>query len=248
MQRMDADEKQDKENGRLAQFHHTISEQLNARLEESTKFFGLLIVVSTGYGYVLSTPVLCSQRDVFVLASFLAYGTVLWLTWYLAALGYAFRFLQNSQHLIEHALGWSPAYVPGPQNGRVVGEPPESLKLKDSFWLLPGIYHAHAAGLSAFLVVSNLYSLWVSRLGVVGSFLRGANLFSGRLVRIYLGILDKQILSEEVQKESQEASVAGRSGERLSDCVIHTIVANCHLPKRVPQPKRSLASGARALS
>jgi hypothetical protein len=149
---MDADEKQDKENERLAQFHHTISEQLNARLEESTKFFGLLIVVSTGYGYVLSNPALCGQRDVFVLASFLAYGTVLWLTWYLAALGYAFRFLQNSQHLIEHALGWSPAYVPGTQNGRT-GEPPESLKFKDSFWLLPGIYHAHAAGLSAFLVV-----------------------------------------------------------------------------------------------
>jgi hypothetical protein len=152
MQKMDADEKQDKENGRLAQFHHTISEQLNARLQESTKFFGLLIVVSTGYGYVLSNPALSGQKDVFVLASFLAYGTVLWLVWYLAALGYAFRFLQNSQHLIEHALGWSPAYVPGLQNGRT-GEPPEPLKLKDSFWLLPGIYHAHAAGLSAFLVV-----------------------------------------------------------------------------------------------
>jgi hypothetical protein len=150
---MDTDEKQDHEYERLAQFHHTISEQLNARLAESPKFFGLLIVVSTGYGYVLSTPHLSEQAEVFVLASFLSYATVLWSIWYLAALGYAFRFLQNSQHLIERALGWSPAYVPGPEDGRMSGEPPEPIKILKSFWLLPGIYHAHAAGLSVFLLI-----------------------------------------------------------------------------------------------
>jgi hypothetical protein len=96
---MTADEKQ-----LLAQFHHTISEQLNARLSESLKFFGLLIIVSTGYGYVLSKREL---DELFVPASLLAYGAVLCASWYLAALGYAFRFLQNSQHMIEHALGWT---------------------------------------------------------------------------------------------------------------------------------------------
>jgi hypothetical protein len=43
-----------KEKELLAQFHHTISEQLDSRLSESPKFFGLLVIVSTGYGYVLS--------------------------------------------------------------------------------------------------------------------------------------------------------------------------------------------------
>jgi hypothetical protein len=37
----------------LAGFHKTISEQLNARLAESPRFFWALVVVSTGYGYVL---------------------------------------------------------------------------------------------------------------------------------------------------------------------------------------------------
>ncbi len=37
----------------LATFHQTISKQLNARLEESPRFFWALVVVSTGYGYVL---------------------------------------------------------------------------------------------------------------------------------------------------------------------------------------------------
>jgi hypothetical protein len=44
---------EDKEKELLAQFHQTISEQLNARLSESPKCFGLLIVVSTGYGYAI---------------------------------------------------------------------------------------------------------------------------------------------------------------------------------------------------
>jgi hypothetical protein len=150
---MDPDEKHDKQNDRLAQFHHTISEQLNARLEESPKFFGLLIVVSTGYGYVLSTPSLVSQAETFFLASFLGWASVLWAAWYLAALGYAFRFLQNSQHLIEQTLGWRPGYVPGLPNGEMTGEPPETIRVWNRFWLLPSIYHPHVAGLIILLVV-----------------------------------------------------------------------------------------------
>jgi hypothetical protein len=138
----------------LAGFHHTISEQLNARLSESPKFFGLLIVVSTGYGYVLSKPDLRSQKLLFCLASLLSYAAVFWSAWYLAALGYAFRFLQNSQHCIEHALGWNPDYVPLPENGRMTGQPPwPPVGLSERFWLLPGIYVAHAAGLSVLLVL-----------------------------------------------------------------------------------------------
>lgn len=136
----------------LAGFHHTISEQLNSRLSESPKFFGLLIVVSTAYGYVLSKSDLRCNRELFVLASVLSYSAVLWAAWYLAALGYAFRFLQNSQHLIEHALDWSPGFVPGKEKERTTGEPPNPIKNPlDIFWLLPGIYHAHVAGLVVFL-------------------------------------------------------------------------------------------------
>jgi hypothetical protein len=144
----------DKEQELLAQFHQTISEQLNARLSESPKFFGLLIVVSTGYGYVLFSPALSSQKGLLILASLLSYTAVIWSSWYLAALGYAFRFLQNSQHCIEHALGWNPGYVPLPENGRPTGKPPSPPKtIFDRFWLLPGIYHPHAAGHGALLVI-----------------------------------------------------------------------------------------------
>lgn len=142
------------ERERLAGFHHTISEQLNSRLSESPKFFGLLIVVSSGYGYVLSKPDLSSQPLLFCLANVISYAAVLWAAWHLAALGYAFRFLQNSQHCIEHALGWNPDFVPRPENGRMTGEPPRPpVGLFGQFWLLPGIYHAHAAGLSILLLV-----------------------------------------------------------------------------------------------
>lgn len=145
---------EDKEKELLAQFHQTISEQLNARLSESPKFFGLLIVVSTGYGYVLSSPTLSSQKGLLVLVSLLSYAAALWSSWYLAALGYAFRFLQNSQHCIEHALGWNPRYVPRPENGRPTGKPPWPPKtISDRFWLLPGIYHPHAAGLGGLLAI-----------------------------------------------------------------------------------------------
>lgn len=136
----------------LVQFHHTISEQLNARLSESPKFFGLLIIISTGYGYVLSKPE--ELASLFVPASLLAYGAILWATWYLAALGYAFRFLQNTQHCIEHELGWD-RYTPLPENGRRIGKPPcPPQNFSDTFWLLPGIYHAHAAGLGTFLAMT----------------------------------------------------------------------------------------------
>jgi hypothetical protein len=114
---------------RLAGFHLTISEQLNARLAESPRFFWALVAVSTGYGYVLWNLRLQSEPDrtfLFTLASSLAYFAVLWASWYLAALGYAFRFLQNSQHCMEHALQWDnlgPRPIP-----RQPGEPPSPIK------------------------------------------------------------------------------------------------------------------------
>jgi hypothetical protein len=129
-----------------------------SRLSESPKFFGLLVVVSTGHGYVLSSPLLYKQKEVFFLASLLSYAAVLWASWYLAALGYAFRFLQNSQHRIENALGWNPKYVPGSEEDRMTGQPPQwpprtFRRSIDAFWLLPGIYHAHAASLAVFLIL-----------------------------------------------------------------------------------------------
>src|ERR1035437_5762655 len=125
----------DKDKELLAQFHHTISEQLNSRLSESPKFFGLLIVVTTGYGYVLSNRDLSCNRELFVSASLLSYGSVLWASWYLAALGYGFRFLQNIQHCVEHALRWNPRFVP------------RENKRTSPLWMLPSIYQPHATGL-----------------------------------------------------------------------------------------------------
>ena len=156
----------DKDKELLAEYHHTVSEQLNARLSESPRFFGLLIVVATGYGYVLSKPDLANHKELFVLTSFLSYAAVLWAVWYLAALGYAFRFLQNIQHSIEHELGWS-EFTPLPESGRRTGQPPSPASIFwDTFWLLPGIYHAHVAGLGAFVVIISAasgfyaYMLW----------------------------------------------------------------------------------------
>ena len=68
----------------LAAFHHTISEQLNSRLSESPQFFGLLVVVATGYGYALARP----ELHLKTLATALAMAATLWAGWYLAALGY----------------------------------------------------------------------------------------------------------------------------------------------------------------
>jgi hypothetical protein len=140
----------------LAGYHHTISEQLDSRLSESPKFFGLLVVVSTGYGYVLSKDNLSNQRFFVVIVSLVSYLAVLWASCYLAALGYAFRFLQNTQHCIEFKLGWQP-YTPGLEDGRRTGQPPQPWpgegQFWDNFWLLPGTYHAHAFGLAIFLAI-----------------------------------------------------------------------------------------------
>ena len=149
----------------LAGFHRTISEQLNARLSESPRFFWALVVVSTGYGYVLwnvanderqGEPGSCAML---VIASLLSYGAVLWASWYLlAALGYAFRYLQNGQHCIEEALGWD---VYGPPRG----DAPSKIRWGslDNFWLLPGIYHAHVSGLVLFLTIVIIAFFWYSR-------------------------------------------------------------------------------------
>lgn len=138
----------------LAGFHQTISEQLNARLEESPRFFWALVTISTGYGYVLWSVATApdtakpDRHAVATLASILAYLAVLWASWYLAALGYAFRFLQNSQHCIERALGWYD-YAPEPREPRGI------------FGLLPSIYQAHAFGLCAFLLVLCASFCWL---------------------------------------------------------------------------------------
>jgi hypothetical protein len=157
----------------LAGFHQTISEQLNSRLSESPKFFGLLVIISTGYGYVLSQHGLCK---LILPATVLALAATLWASWYLAALGYAFRFLQHSQHLIEHELQWRPKYVP------ISSGPSQSLAnpLK-WFGLLPGIYHAHAAGLIFFFVFISFIGFAGSKrfiVSIIGvSFIISANLF-----------------------------------------------------------------------
>jgi hypothetical protein len=41
-------------------------------------------------------------------ATFLVLACTLWAAWYLAALGYGFRYLQTTQHRIEHELKWTP--------------------------------------------------------------------------------------------------------------------------------------------
>lgn len=143
---------------KLADFHRTISEQLNARLEESPRFFWALLAISTAYGYALwgenSDPSALHQRQIVVrLVGVLAYLATLWASWYLAALGYAFRFLQNTQHCIERALGWD-KYAP--HNNL----PPKAPRWLDSFWLLPGIYHPHAVGLGVFLTLIAFTSVW----------------------------------------------------------------------------------------
>ena len=148
----------------LASFHDTISRQLNARLEESPRFFWALLVVSTGYGYVIWEMAKDPQttesplRTLFIIASLLAFGAVIWASWYLAALGYAFRYLQNVQHCIEHALGWD---IYGPER---VTFSPRIRRCSGAFSLLPGIYHAHIFGLIAFQVLINIaFSYYIER-------------------------------------------------------------------------------------
>ena len=153
---------------RLPQYHRTVSDQLNSRLEESPRFFWVLVGVSTAYGYVLWNvkPVAGKaepqRQDLLLLAWILMYLAVLWASWYLAALGYAFRFLQNCQHCVERALGWD-CYAP---SGRKPGTPPTKVRcycFGEVFWLLPGIYHAHAAGLFGLLVMLIGAYWWSSR-------------------------------------------------------------------------------------
>jgi hypothetical protein len=143
----------EKEKELLAHYHHTISEQLNSRLSESPKFFGLLIIVSTGYGYVLSNDKLSNNTRLFALASLLSYAAVLWASWYLAALGYAFRILQNIQRSIEQKLEWNKMYDSSQTSGENSRPPWPIRTIPDLVWLLPGIYHPHAAGLSALLIM-----------------------------------------------------------------------------------------------
>ena len=77
-----------------------------------------------------------------MLVSGVAYFSILWVVTYLAALGYAFRYLQNSQHRIEDVLGWE-IFRP-----ETTGIPPQNIRsIGDLFWLMPGIYHAHLYGL-----------------------------------------------------------------------------------------------------
>ena len=132
----------------LPAFHKIVSEQLNARLSESPKFFAALVIAGSAYGYALWLAWESSTKATeFLLASILAYAAVVWSLWYLAALGYAFRLLQNTQHCIERALRWD-RYTPSNN------EPPCHIQTAaDVFWLLPGIYHAHTFGLVAFLVI-----------------------------------------------------------------------------------------------
>jgi hypothetical protein len=159
------------ERDQLAGFHRVISEQLNARLAESPRFFWTLVAATAGYGYVLwnqksDAP---AQHIVVTLAAVLSYGAILWASYYLAALGYAFRFLQNCQHCIEHALGWD-AYTPtgpldqGAPRHRAGGVP--SGRFGHALKLLPGIYHAHVFGLVFFLglvVAAGCWDQWLKR-------------------------------------------------------------------------------------
>lgn len=122
---------------RLASFHGTMAEQLNSRLSESPRFFALILAALTAYAYVISQPQ--TGRFLLALVSLISYVVLLWAIWYVAALGYAFRFLQYSMHQAEKVLGWDKH---GLSSGEVSRE-----GIFSSFWLLPGIYHAHLSGL-----------------------------------------------------------------------------------------------------
>ena len=136
---------QDKQN--LTNYHATIAGQLDSRMAESPKFFGVVVVALTAYAYALwhlvankdgFTP--ADQAFMFVIVSILAYVVVLWAVYYLAALSYAFRFLQYSMHKAEDELGWKGFRLSD-------AERMHYCSVADSFKLLPGIYHAHLLGL-----------------------------------------------------------------------------------------------------
>lgn len=145
----------------LASFHATMAEQLNSRLSESHRFFGVLVLALTAYGYVIWGWKPETGRFLLALVSVISYLVVFWALWYLAALGYAFRFLQFSMHQTETALGWRNY---GLDSGQVA---------KGLFrwcWLLPGIYHAHLFGLLVVMViVCSVFALkWWHTLGAFG--------------------------------------------------------------------------------
>ncbi|MEQ1845957.1 MAG: hypothetical protein ABL983_10345 [Nitrospira sp.] len=131
----------------LTTYHATIAEQLDSRMAESPKFFGVVVVALTAYAYAIwhwvpnkDGSTLVEQGFMLGIVSMLAYLVVLWAVSYLAALSYAFRFLQYSMHKAEDELGWKGFRLSDAERmhyGCVT----------DSFRLLPGIYHAHLAGL-----------------------------------------------------------------------------------------------------
>lgn len=76
------------ERTRLTSYYQTISDQLNGRLSESPRFFGVAVLAGTGYGFVLwkwSKNLMGSA--IFVTSSLAFYLTLLWGIWYLLALG-----------------------------------------------------------------------------------------------------------------------------------------------------------------
>ncbi|MGI0014180.1 MAG: hypothetical protein ACREBU_12175 [Nitrososphaera sp.] len=121
-----------------------MADQLNSRLSESHRFFGVLVLVLTAYGYAIWGWKPETGRFLLAIVSAISYLVVVWALWYLAALGYAFRFLQFSMHQTETALGWRDY---GLESGQVT---------KGLFrwcWLYPGIYHAHLFGLLVVMVI-----------------------------------------------------------------------------------------------
>lgn len=134
------------ERSALATFYSTMAEQLDSRLSESPKFFGVILAALTAYGYVISTWKPGTSRFLLVLVSLISYIVILWAIWYVAALGYAFRFLQYPMHQAEKVLGWETYTIRS-------GEVPKSCSLHRYFWLLPGIYHAHLGGLVAIMAI-----------------------------------------------------------------------------------------------
>lgn len=142
-------------NEKLEIFHRIISDQLNARLAESPKFFWAVVAVGSAYGYALweyprGGGVGPFQHLALILISTLAFGVALLAEWYLAALGYGFRFLQATQVRVEKVLEWH-------RFGLARAESPGS-EWKYPFWLLPSIYLPHAIAFGALMVLVALGS------------------------------------------------------------------------------------------
>lgn len=128
----------------LTSFHGTMAEQLDARLSESHKFLGVLVLAITAYAYVIWYWELSRGRFVLLLVSAISYLVTIWAIWYLAALGYAFRFLQYSMHQAEKTLGWEKLGLPSGTVGQ---------GLPRVIWLHPGIYQAHLFGVVSLMLL-----------------------------------------------------------------------------------------------